>query len=44
MSFAPAEGNYGKTDENGALKATVTFKGAGAYVIPFKVLEWYRDL
>jgi hypothetical protein len=39
VAFAPAEGNYGKTDENGALKATVTFKGAGAYVIPFKVLN-----
>jgi len=31
--------NHWPVTVTGALKATVTFKGAGAYVIPFKVLN-----
>lgn len=37
--FSPAEGNFGKTDDKGALAATVNFTGAGDFSIPFKVLN-----
>ncbi len=39
VAFSPAEGNFGKTDEKGALAATVDFTGAGSFSIPFKVLN-----
>ncbi|MCC8999957.1 MAG: putative Ig domain-containing protein, partial [Candidatus Contendobacter sp.] len=39
VAFSPAEGKFGKTDDKGALAATVNFTGAGAFSIPFKVLN-----
>ncbi|HRD48252.1 MAG TPA: Ig-like domain-containing protein [Candidatus Contendobacter sp.] len=39
VAFSPAEGRFGKTDDKGVLAATVNFTGAGAFSIPFKLLN-----